>query len=418
VEFDSLVPEVLSNLKPISLQKKVELGQMVPPGLVVRADRVRLKQVLYNLISNAIKFTPAGGSVRLEVLADEATASIAVVDTGVGIAPEHLHEIFDEFRQVGETTRGVKEGTGLGLAITKRLVEQHGGTIRVQSKVGSGSRFTFTMPLALTVEKPQAKQKIVRASERVRPLVLVVDDDSAATDLVSSYLHSAGFDTVTASGGKEALDKANSMLPDVVTLDILMPHGGGWETLYALKNNNVTAAIPVVIVSILDQAKLGFSLGANEYLVKPIQREQLVQAIKKHVRPATAAHPTCLVVDDDTDTLQLVSELLQQANCDAVIAQNGREAMEVLRSTNCDAVILDLLMPEMDGFEVLDAMKRDEHLREIPVFVVSAKELSGEERAWLEKNCQNLLKKERNWRQELLNSLEHTVVRAPQAEIQ
>jgi CheY-like chemotaxis protein/two-component sensor histidine kinase len=413
VPFDALVPEVISNLKPISLQKKVELNAMVPPGMAVRADRIRLKQVLYNLLSNAIKFTPAAGAVRLEVTVDSGMASISVVDTGVGIAPEHLHEIFDEFRQVGETTRGVKEGTGLGLAITKRLVEQHGGVIRVESRVGSGSRFTFTLPLAPAAAEPQEQTVPARESVRTRPLVLVVDDDPAAVDLVTSYLHSAGYDTVTASGGKEALEKADSFNPDAITLDILMPNGGGWEALYALKNNAATAAVPVVIVSILDQAKLGFSLGANEYLVKPVQREQLLQAIQKHVRAAGGNSRTCLVVDDDPHTLQLVSEILRHAKCDPVIAQNGREAMEVLHNNNVDAVILDLMMPEMDGFEVLDAMKRDDALRSVPVFVISAKDLSTEERAWLEQNCQNLLKKERNWRQELLCSLEQTILTAP-----
>jgi hypothetical protein len=229
---------------------------------------------------------------------------------------------------------------------------------------------------------------------------------------VTSYLHTAGYDSVTASGGKEALEKAHAFNPDAITLDILMPNGGGWEALYALKNNDATAAIPVVIVSILDQAKLGFSLGANEYLVKPVQREQLLQAIQKHVRAASGNSRSCLVVDDDSNTLQLVSEILRQAKCDPVVAQNGREAMEVLRNNNFDAVILDLMMPEMDGFEVLDAMKRDDALRSIPVFVISAKELSSEERSWLEQNCQNLFKKERNWRQELLCSLEQTVLAA------
>ncbi len=230
--------EVLAIVRPLAVVKQIRLDSEVERDLVVHADRVRFKQILYNLLSNAVKFTPEGGRVWVSGSRQGDSVSISVSDTGVGIPPEEQEAIFEEFHQASATTGGVKEGTGLGLAITRRLVEKHGGKIWVESEVGKGSRFTFMLPVerwaAASAETPNGLQA---SAARERPLILIVDDELAARELLASYLDPAGYDTVPASSGEEGLAKAHELCPDAITLNMMMPGKSGWETLRQLKSD-------------------------------------------------------------------------------------------------------------------------------------------------------------------------------------
>ncbi|MBI4463071.1 MAG: response regulator [Acidobacteria bacterium] len=413
------LPEVLSIIRPLAMVKKIEVESILEADLVVCADRVRFKQILYNLVSNAVKFTPEGGRVSIQAWPEAPVLSgaegkhvhLVVRDTGIGIAREEQGEIFDEFRQVGTTTKGVKEGTGLGLAITKRLVERHGGTVWVESELGKGSRFHFTLPTGSP--RPQLEEKpLAPAGSRVqgtRPLILVVDDEPEARELLVSYLEPAGYRTATAESGDAALAKARQLLPDAITLNMLMPGKTGWETLYLLKNTPETAAIPIVIVSVVDQKEMGFALGAAEYLVKPVARNVLIQAIERHLGITKNGPFQILVVDDEPRDLQMMVEVLQSSGYTTVAASGGRQALEQLRTTHPDAVLLDLLMPEVDGFEVIRQMKEDPLLREIPIFVLTAKDLTDVDTEWLRRETRAFFRKGVSWKEELLAQIRRVV---------
>jgi PAS domain S-box-containing protein len=264
------ISEVLTTIEPMAVPKQIRIDNRIDPTLVLWADRLRAKQILYNLLSNAVKFTPEGGSVSISSSVHDEYIEIAVRDTGIGIPLKEQRAIFDEFHQAATTTRGVREGTGLGLAITRRLVEKHGGEIWVDSKPGEGSCFTFSFPLAAAaITRPEMPAANAQSE---RPPILVVDDELSARELLVTYLNSEGFRTVTAHSGEEALRKARTLKPEAITLDIVMRAKSGWETLNELKRDPATASIPVVIVSVLDEKQTGFSLGAAEYLVKPVSK--------------------------------------------------------------------------------------------------------------------------------------------------
>lgn len=285
------MPEVLSVIRPIAQAKKIHI-EYAEETFSLYADRVRFKQILYNLLSNALKFTPEGGRVRVEGSSNGSMVRISVSDTGVGIWPEDQQLIFEEFRQAGETTRGVKEGTGLGLAITKRLVEQQGGSISVASEFGKGSCFSFTLPsgrAGFEAQRHPVPSEISAALSDAphasgTPVVLVVDNEPAARELLASYLEGAGYAVATASSGAEAVERARQLRPVAITLDILMPGGSGFGTLSELKKIPETAHIPIVVVSVVDQKDTAFTLGATEYLVKPVQKDKLLEALRIHVR--------------------------------------------------------------------------------------------------------------------------------------
>jgi PAS domain S-box-containing protein len=410
------LPEVLSTVSPLATKRKIQIESEVARDVVVFADRVRFKQILYNLLSNAVKFTPEGGKARIESWRDAGMVCISVSDTGVGIPPEEQERIFEEFRQVGESTRGVREGTGLGLAIVKRLVEGQGGKIWVESVPGLGSRFSFTLPAASAAQET-ANDPVPGApppSARKKPLILIVDDEVPAAELLMSHLTLEGYATVTARSGAEALAKARDLQPDAITLDILMPGKSGWETLHQLKNDPATAPIPVVIVSVVDQKKMGLALGAEEYLVKPVSKEMLLNAIRKYVRARPDGPRVVLVVDDDVRHVELVTAILESAGYASIAAFGARQALEVLQRGRPDGIVLDLLMPEMDGFEVLSRMHQDPFLGGIPVFVVTAKDLTEADLELLSRRTQAILKKELHWKEELLKRM-RLVVDAPAA---
>ena len=402
----TVLPEVLSVIKPLAMARKILIQQQVDPALAVHADRVRFKQILYNLLSNAIKFTPERGSIRLACAAEDGFCCLSVRDTGIGISREDQEIVFQEFRQVGETTRGVKEGTGLGLAITKRLVEQHGGRIWVESEPGQGSCFRFTVPRSTGTLAAASRPAIVpRPSRREKPLILVVDDEPAARELLVTCLSSEGYATATAANGVEALAKVKELRPDAITLDLIMPQGQGFEVLYVLRADPATAEVPVIVVSILDQPETGFILGASEYIVKPVDRGALIRAVRSFVRPAGQPAPTVLVVDDDPAVLALASEVLSANGYTVLGAATGHEALKVLARQPVDAVLLDLLLPDVDGVEVLDRIRQHPTLRELPVIIVTGRELSQKEVTMLMERATALVRKDGRWREELLHRL-------------
>ncbi len=401
---ETAIPEVLSNIRQLAMTKKIQVDVQTEPGVTVYADRIRFKQILYNLLSNAVKFTPGGGSITLSVTPDDRLAHISVIDTGIGIRPEDQKVVFDEFRQVGKTTRGVTEGTGLGLAITKRLVERQSGTIGLSSELGKGSKFTFTLPLSQQATEIQPSTSSTGAvSDRNRPLVLVVDDETPSRELLVSYLAPEGYETATASSGAEALVKALELLPDAITLNMLMPGKNGWEILHRLKTTPATAAIPIVIVSIVDDKGRGFALGASEYLVKPVKKEILLAALKKHL--GNNGPFKVLVVDDEDTSLQLASHVLESAGYVPLLAHSGGEGLDLLTKNTVDAMVLDLMMPEMDGFEVLRKLKDSPSTHNLPVFVLTAKDLTSADKEFLFLATQGFFRKGEFWKEELLTQL-------------
>src|SRR6185437_16502085 len=307
----------------------------------IYADRVRFKQILYNLLSNAVKFTPEGGRVAVDWRELDDCICVSVTDTGVGIRTEDQELIFEEFRQVeGE---GAHEGTGLGLAITKRLVEQQGGGIWLESEFGKGSRFSFTLPAgahlrdesAMKADGPEVLSK--GASEAVplrdAPLILVIDDEGTAQELLMSYLEPEGYRTETAASSSEAIEKAKQLQPDAITLKIMMPNANGFEILLMVKEAPETAHIPIIIVSIVDQQKVGFALGAADYLVKPVDKTLLLKTIRKYTRPYKNKDSVILVVDDDPVTVDLLETTLRATGYKTHSAHSGKSALALLGQT-------------------------------------------------------------------------------------
>jgi signal transduction histidine kinase/DNA-binding response OmpR family regulator len=341
----------------------------------VETDELRFKQVVLNLLSNAVKFTPAGGTVTIRVTTDETALAVSVVDTGIGIGAEDRDRIFESFQQGGRGP-AQQEGTGLGLTLSKRIVELFGGEMWLDSEVGVGSTFGFTVPIG--TRSAGAAGGIDSDDSNGRPLVVVIEDDRRSLGLLTLYLESAGLRVLGVGDAAAGLEAVRRELPAAVVLDIRLPDLDGWEVLGALKGDTSTVAVPVVIVSIMDERGRGFALGADEYLVKPVSRDDVLSALARV--QALPERGTLLAIDDDPHAVELVKAVLQPAGWTVLSATDGAEGIANARSLRPSAILLDLLMPGIDGFAVVDALRAAPETSDIPIVVLTAKALSSEER--------------------------------------
>jgi signal transduction histidine kinase/DNA-binding response OmpR family regulator len=385
IDLSSAVIELANGVRPLADRKGLRLETDVPSMPVV-ADRGRLRQILYNLVSNAIKFTPADGRVAISAEASDDGYTFTVSDTGVGIAAADLPMIFEEFRQVGsEDAR--EGGTGLGLALAQRLVGAHGGRIDVESTVGEGTTFTVTMPRLATPGRTVITAPLRPAvdDQAAGRDVLVIEDDPSAVRLLREYLEPAGYVLRHAANGEQGLAMAREQRPAAVLLDVLVPRLDGWEVLRRLKADPTMDGVPVVMVTVVDEREVGLALGAVDYLVKPVQRDALLACLSRlGLDTASPGRPsTILTVDDEPAALDLIDGYLAGSGIDIVRADGGRAAVDIARERDIDLVICDLLMPDLDGFGVVAELKADASTASIPILICTAHDLSPEEKTRL-----------------------------------
>src|SRR5439155_4485814 len=360
--------------------KRIVIETQSEAGLELVADAAKLRQMVLNLVSNAIKFTPEGGRVRVRASRLADSVEIAVIDTGIGIAEADLGRLFGEFQQLPVGPGGKHEGTGLGLALTKRFAALHGGGVAVESEVGTGSTFTIRLPAkskSPTISAPD-ELEASRTADLTRPLILVVEDNPQAAEILSRHLEGGGFRMEIAHTGTDALRMARELKPVAVTLDILLPEIDGWDVLTRLKEDEATRNIPVVVVSVVDNPALGRALGAIDYFVKPVDRKALLSRLEQYTftSKVRSSEVRVLVIDDEKLNLDLVQALLEPAGFHVLRATGGQAGIEMAVAELPSLILLDLMMPGVNGFEVVERLRSQERTRTIPIMILTAKALT------------------------------------------
>ncbi len=406
VHLAEMIHSVFSTAKGLVKEKPIQLIEKVPPEMpTIRGDTMRVRQILLNLISNAAKFTDEG-FITVETSVQKAPngkfeALIKVIDTGPGISPEGQEKLFKAFSQVDGSATRKTGGSGLGLSICANLVQLHGGRIGVESEEGKGSTFWFTMPL---FRQPEGE------IPPGRKIVLAIDDDPQVISLYERYLNPQGYHVVALTDPARAKEQVKEIKPFAVTLDIMMPHVDGWAVLTDLKSDPATRDVPVIICSIVEQTDKGFNLGAADYLVKPILEEDLVHALERLDKNGKIRR--VLVIDDDPNDLRLIEKILtEHGKYQPVLAEGGRRGWEILNTNPPDAVILDIFMPEMNGFMILEKMLDEPALRDIPVLVVSGGGLTAEQHKQLADYGKRLIAKGSLTENDLIVSIENALKR-------
>ena len=382
----NLIQETVSTISPLIEKNSNTLTLELPEDLgVMYADVTKIRQSLFNLLSNASKFTE-GGKIALKVEYYVVDAkdwiSFQVSDTGIGMTSEQMAKLFKAFTQADASTTRKYGGTGLGLAITKKFCQMMGGDIKVTSEVDRGSTFTIQIPLHVekTVEQTNSDelQEIIApeidSAKPQKNTILVIDDDPTIHHLLKRFLTKQGFEVQTATSGTEGLRLAREIQPQAITLDVMMPEMDGWSVLTALKANPKTADIPVVMMTMVDDRNLGYALGASDYILKPIDRGNLGTVLDKYRLKSTSK--VVLLVEDELETREMLRRQLEKENLLIVEANNGLEALEAISVHNPELIISDLMMPNMDGFELIDRLRLEKQWRSIPIIVLTAKELT------------------------------------------
>ena len=421
----NVINDVVSTVQPLIEKNENQIEVKIDSDVLsMNGDVTKLRQVLYNLLSNASKFTK-DGEIQLAVSRDAAskTMHFKVADSGIGMTPEQVDRLFQPFMQADASTTRKFGGTGLGLAIIKRFTDLMHGEVTVESVEGQGTTFTVILPEILQVPAASSNQigepesaddsaisqatvggddddnanvtnKIApplnSSSDRKKAIVLVIDDDPSIRDILTRVLVAEGLKPVTASDGEEGLQRARELDPDLIILDVLMPKVDGWSVLSALKADDQLSDIPVIIQSVSDDRDLGYMLGATEYLVKPVDRVKLLTLLRRHIEHDEAV---VMVVDDDEPTRRAVTQTLEHQGWQVDQAGNGIEALKLLKQQLPAAILLDLMMPKMDGFEFLERLQSNEEYKDIPVIVLTSKDLAPEDRTRLNGGVERVLAK-------------------------
>jgi len=373
-----ILEEMLALFRTQAQDRRITLAVEIASALgELTADRIRLQQIVHNLLSNAVKFTPENGLVTVTARQTGMELELCVHDTGIGIAPEDHQRIFEAYEQAG-ATEGRQKGTGLGLAITKRLVELHGGSIRLESAPGQGSTFIVRLPGASPIE---ARPEVADVS---RPLVLVIEDDLLTAEMLRTHLSGGGYRVVLVASGHAGLGAARRLRPQAITLDLGLPDMDGWQVLHRLKGDPATEGIPVLIVSARDKGQLGLSLGAVDWLVKPVDPQRLLGALQRcRELGAPKRALRILVVDDEPLVLEALEAMLRQEGHQIRTAPDGATALRLAEAEPPDIILLDLHLPDLSGFEVVGRLRQIPELATVPVIAFSGKFVSPEERSLL-----------------------------------
>jgi PAS domain S-box-containing protein len=409
-DLKQIVDDVVAITHPLVVKNSNQFQLIMPEDMgTMHADLTKVRQSLFNLLSNACKFTEHG-QVTLEVKREASAGGeqivFKVIDTGIGITPEQIGRLFEPFTQADPSMTRRFGGTGLGLVISRRFCTMMGGDIKVESELGHGATFTITLPAVVTDRKaePASAAAPVESSYPQPPagasVVLVIDDDLRVHDLLRRSLAKEGFRVEVASSGEEGLRMARQYRPEAITLDVMMPGMDGWAVLSALKADPQLADIPVVMLTIVDNQNMGYSLGAAEYLTKPIDRDRLAAVLKKYLGEGQTR--SALVVDDEAEARDLLRRLLENDGWSVAAAANGRLAMEKLKQSRPAVILLDLMMPEMDGFQFVDELWKHPEWRDIPIVVLTAKDLTPEDRQRLNGHVGIVLQKGAYQTEELL----------------
>jgi PAS domain S-box-containing protein len=399
-------------------EKEVNIAFDLTPEIdELVVDQTRFKQILVNLVSNAVKFSHPHGTVTIGSKRVANDLQFFVKDEGLGIREEDLPGLFKPFRQAQSNREKNREGIGLGLAITKKLVELHGGSIWVDSVWGQGTTVSFRLPMIVDATHEHIAQAgmLLDALRREnkptdaqqKPLALIVEDSPQACELLKMYIESAGYRVEVAANGIDAVDMAKRLHPSVITLDLLLPMKDGWQVLKELKRHPLCKHIPVIVVSIIDEKNLGFSLGAVDYFVKPVNRDDLVQALDKvHlVEHPDGRKPTVLVIDDDRAATDLIQIILQNEGYNVLKAFHGKDGLEIAARENPDLIILDLIMPETSGFNVAYQLKQIPATRGIPIIILTSMEIDEEMQQQLGGHVATLMSKSSFTKRDLLREI-------------
>lgn len=420
-EIHTLLQDVVATVQPLVAKNHNELKLNIADDLTTMyADLTKVRQSLFNLLSNASKFTE-NGTITLNLhrytLADQDWISFQVIDTGIGMTQKQIKNLFKAFTQADASTTRKYGGTGLGLTITQKFCHMMGGDIEVKSKINQGT--TFTIKLPLQVQKTTELESVSDDHEPLVPeladrnSVLVIDDDPTVHDLVERFLTKEKFQVYTASSGAEGISLAKSIEPDAITLDVTMPDLDGWSVLAALKADVQTAQIPVIMMTMVDNQNLGYALGASDYLTKPVNKNEL-RRVLNHYHNKSTFHKI-LIVEDDPNTREILPYQLEDCSEKVFEAENGLQALNIISPEIPELIISDLMMPEMDGFELVHQLRQHQNWSSIPIIILTAKELTSIERDKLQGRIKQIFQKDGSQRtillQEVLSLLSEAIKR-------
>jgi PAS domain S-box-containing protein len=415
INIKQVIDDVVDTISPLIEKNGNELVVEFDDTLdIVHADLTKVRQTLFNLLSNAAKFTDKGIvtiKAKKEIKDNKGWIHLGVTDSGIGIEEDKIGYVFEEFTQADDTTTRDYGGTGLGLPLSRRLCRMMGGDLIVESEIGVGSTFTIILPIQVSDKKQvESKEKTgdkIKVTEDTENLILIIDDDDHSRDLLQRTLESDGYNTATCDNAEDGLELAEKLMPSLITLDIMMPGMDGWAFLKELQNREKIKNTPVVMVTVSSEKELGLALGAVGYISKPIDKNNLLDLIHKYVDKTEGLK--ILVVEDDETTRAMVKRSLSDIGIEIIEAENGEVGLEKVKSVKPDLILLDLMMPVMDGFEFLEIIRKEDIYADIPIFVVTAKDLTMEDRKLLSGGVAKIIEKGKYSQKDLLVQIKNTI---------